>query len=224
MDNKVMDKKVLDLFRLDGKRALITGGSKGLGKVIATALAEAGADVALASRIARRMPRRRQRNQSKATGRKSVAIAADVVKDSDVSRMISETEKRSRPHRHSDKQRRHQHPRQRAGQLSENRLGHRRRRQPQSPVPHLQKLLGPKMCQRGWGRVINLGSIMSVVALAGRAPYAAAKAGLLNLTRVLALEWADQRRHRERPLPRPVRHRHEQTAPGRPRKVQSLRK
>jgi NAD(P)-dependent dehydrogenase (short-subunit alcohol dehydrogenase family) len=38
--------------------------------------------------------------------------------------------------------------------------------------------------------VINLGSILSVVALAGRAPYVSSKAGLLGLTRVLALEWA----------------------------------
>jgi len=46
------------------------------------------------------------------------------------------------------------------------------------------------MCQRGWGRVINIGSILSVIGIAGRAPYASAKGGLLNLTRVLALEWA----------------------------------
>jgi NAD(P)-dependent dehydrogenase (short-subunit alcohol dehydrogenase family) len=46
------------------------------------------------------------------------------------------------------------------------------------------------MARRGWGRIINLGSIMSVVALPGRAPYAASKAGVLNLTRVLALEYA----------------------------------
>ena len=46
------------------------------------------------------------------------------------------------------------------------------------------------MCARGWGRVINLGSILSVVALPGRAPYASSKAGVLGLTRVLALEWA----------------------------------
>jgi NAD(P)-dependent dehydrogenase (short-subunit alcohol dehydrogenase family) len=38
--------------------------------------------------------------------------------------------------------------------------------------------------------VINLGSILAVVALPGRAPYAASKAGVVNLTRVLALEWA----------------------------------
>ena len=49
---------------------------------------------------------------------------------------------------------------------------------------------GPGMCDRGWGRVLNLGSILSVIAIPGRAPYASAKAGLLNLTRVLALEWA----------------------------------
>ena len=46
------------------------------------------------------------------------------------------------------------------------------------------------MCRRGWGRIINLGSILSVIALPGRAPYASSKAGVLNLTRVLALEWA----------------------------------
>ena len=42
------------------------------------------------------------------------------------------------------------------------------------------------------GRVINLGSILSVIGITGRAPYAASKAGIVNLTRVLALEWADR--------------------------------
>jgi NAD(P)-dependent dehydrogenase (short-subunit alcohol dehydrogenase family) len=46
------------------------------------------------------------------------------------------------------------------------------------------------MVKRGWGRVINLGSILGLVALGGRAPYASSKAGVINLTRVLALEWA----------------------------------
>ena len=41
---------VFDLFRLDGRRALVTGGHKGLGLMMARALAEAGADVAIASR------------------------------------------------------------------------------------------------------------------------------------------------------------------------------
>ena len=46
------------------------------------------------------------------------------------------------------------------------------------------------MVKRGWGRVINLGSTLSVIALPGRAPYASSKAGVMNLSRVLALEWA----------------------------------
>ena len=45
-----MSKNVLDQFRLDGRRALVTGAARGLGKVIAAALAEAGADVVVASR------------------------------------------------------------------------------------------------------------------------------------------------------------------------------
>ena len=56
----------------------------------------------------------------------------------------------------------------------------------------MSRALGPRMCERGWGRIINLGSILSVVALPGRAPYAASKAGVVNLTRVLALEWASR--------------------------------
>lgn len=52
------------------------------------------------------------------------------------------------------------------------------------------RAIGVGMCARGWGRVVNLGSILSTVSLAGRAPYCASKAGVLGLTRVLALEWA----------------------------------
>ena len=52
------------------------------------------------------------------------------------------------------------------------------------------RAFGPKMAERGWGRILNLGSILSTIGIPGRAPYASAKAGVVNLTRVLALEWA----------------------------------
>ncbi|MDE2126843.1 MAG: SDR family oxidoreductase [Armatimonadetes bacterium] len=48
----------------------------------------------------------------------------------------------------------------------------------------------PGMIERGWGRIVMLGSIMSFVAIPGRAAYASAKAALLGLTRALALEGA----------------------------------
>jgi NAD(P)-dependent dehydrogenase (short-subunit alcohol dehydrogenase family) len=183
----IVAKKVLDMFRLDGKRALVTGGSKGLGKVIATALAEAGADVAISSRSIEEC-RNSAKEIASATGRKTIAIAADVVKDSDVQRMVDEAEKGLGPI-----------------DILINNAGTNIRGAVQElseadwdsvvdvnlKAPFLvSRRLGPRMCERGWGRVINMGSIMSVVALAGRAPYASAKAGLLNLTRVLALEWA----------------------------------
>src|SRR5690606_18726004 len=54
------------------------------------------------------------------------------------------------------------------------------------------RAIGPDMAKRGWGRIINLGSILSVIAIPGRAPYASAKAGVTALTRVLALEFASK--------------------------------
>jgi NAD(P)-dependent dehydrogenase (short-subunit alcohol dehydrogenase family) len=54
------------------------------------------------------------------------------------------------------------------------------------------RAFGPGMCERGWGRVINLSSMLGTIALPGRAPYAASKSGVIGLTRVLALEWASR--------------------------------
>ncbi len=56
----------------------------------------------------------------------------------------------------------------------------------------LARKFGPSMAERGWGRIIHLGSILSAIGIAGRTPYASSKAGLLGLTRTLALEWASR--------------------------------
>ncbi len=53
------------------------------------------------------------------------------------------------------------------------------------------RAVGPIMIGRRYGRVINVSSILGVVGLPGRAPYTAAKGALIQLTRTLALEWAD---------------------------------
>jgi NAD(P)-dependent dehydrogenase (short-subunit alcohol dehydrogenase family) len=50
---------------------------------------------------------------------------------------------------------------------------------------------GRHMLPRGYGRVINLGSTLSTISIPGRTPYAASKGGILQLTRTLALEWAN---------------------------------
>jgi NAD(P)-dependent dehydrogenase (short-subunit alcohol dehydrogenase family) len=182
-----MTATVLDQFKVTGRRALVTGGAKGLGKVIAGALAQAGADVAVSARTLADCEAAAS-EISKATGRKAVAISADVTKQADVERMVDEAERAIGPI-----------------DILVNNAGVNIR----GPAHELSeadwdavvdinlkgpflvsRVLGPRMCARGWGRIINLGSTLSVVALPGRAPYAAAKAGVVNLTRVLALEYA----------------------------------
>lgn len=180
---------VLDLFRLDGRRALITGGSKGLGRVMARALAQAGADVAVVSRSLEEC-RRAAAEISGETTRKAVGLAADVTVSADVERMAAQAAEALGPI-----------------DILVNSAGVNIRGAAEALAeaewdavidvnlkgPFLcARRLGPGMCERGWGRVINMGSILSVIAIPGRSPYAASKAGLLNLTRVLALEWANR--------------------------------
>jgi NAD(P)-dependent dehydrogenase (short-subunit alcohol dehydrogenase family) len=180
-------KNVLDAFRLDGRVALITGGARGLGLTMATALAEAGADIAISGRT-RKACDEAVAQITKETGRRAVAFEADVTRAAAVDKLAADVE----------------------GALGKidiliNNAGINIR----GPIQDLSesdwdavidtnlkgpwlcaKAIGPRMVARGWGRMINLGSILSVIAMPGRTPYASSKAGILGITRVLALEWA----------------------------------
>jgi NAD(P)-dependent dehydrogenase (short-subunit alcohol dehydrogenase family) len=178
---------VLDHFHLDGRRALVTGGARGLGRVMAEALAEAGASVAITSRSADSASEA-AREIAAATGRDVRGYVADVLVADDIARLGDEVEK-SLGGVDILVNNAGINVRGASDQLTEaawdavvdtNLKG-----------PFLcARLFGPRMAARGWGRIINLGSILSVIGLPGRAPYAASKAGVVNLTRVLALEWA----------------------------------
>jgi NAD(P)-dependent dehydrogenase (short-subunit alcohol dehydrogenase family) len=80
---------LLDRFRLDGKVAIVTGASSGLGVAFADGLAEAGADVAICARRADRLDATRQRVE--AHGRRCVAIEADVSSPEDCTRVVEQT-------------------------------------------------------------------------------------------------------------------------------------
>jgi NAD(P)-dependent dehydrogenase (short-subunit alcohol dehydrogenase family) len=178
---------VLDSFRIDGKVALVTGGARGLGKVMATALAQAGANVALAARTLKACEETAA-SVAQETGRRVSAFAADVTMAEEVSRLVAAVEADLGP-----------------VDILVNNAGTNIR----GPVEHFSeadwdtvvdtnlkgpflcsRAIGPGMVRRGWGRVINLASVLAVIALPGRAPYCSSKAGVLGLTRVLALEWA----------------------------------
>ena len=182
-------KHVLDLFRLDGRHALVTGGSKGLGLVIAEALAQAGAAVTIVSRNAAE-GRAAADAIGAATGRPAFALAADVALSDEVDRLAVAAAEAGGP-----------------VDILVNSAGLNIRGPAASMAEGdwdavlgvnlkapflLARRLGPAMADRGWGRIIHLGSILSAVGIAGRTPYASSKAGLIGLTRTLAMEWADR--------------------------------
>ena len=180
-------RNILDAFRLDGKVALVTGGARGLGFTMATALAEAGADIAISGRT-RQACDEAVAQISAATGRRAAAFEADVTSAADVDRLAGDIESA-------------------LGQVDIliNNAGINIR----GPIQDLSeadwdavidtnlkgpwlcaRAFGPRMAARGWGRVINMGSILAVVAMPGRTPYVSSKSGVVGMTRVLALEWA----------------------------------
>ena len=85
-----MDNGVLAQFDLTGRRAIVTGASRGLGRAFALALAQAGADVALVSRSGDEIGAAAQQVAIE-TGRRAVPIQADISARADVQRMLAET-------------------------------------------------------------------------------------------------------------------------------------
>ena len=125
-------KSVLDRFRLDGKVALVTGGARGLGKTMATALAEAGANIALAGR-SKDTCQEAATDIASATGRK----AAGVCRRRDEARRRRAAGRRRRARvradRHPRQQRGHQHSRSDSA-VDRGRLGCGGRHEPERPV------------------------------------------------------------------------------------------
>jgi NAD(P)-dependent dehydrogenase (short-subunit alcohol dehydrogenase family) len=80
---------LLDRFRLDGKTAIVTGASSGLGVAFAEGLADAGADVAICARRVERLEDTKQRVEAK--GRRCIALKADVSDVDDCRRVVEET-------------------------------------------------------------------------------------------------------------------------------------
>jgi gluconate 5-dehydrogenase len=183
---------IFDRFRLDGKRLFITGGSRGLGREMALAIADAGADVVLTGRDGESLEK--TAGDIRALGRQAWTVQADVS-------MAGPCEEACRT----------------ALGLGPidiliNNVGGRRENIATEDMPLEKwrelmdlnltsaflctKIVGGAMLARGQGgRIINIASICSLVAgrgIAGR-HYETAKAALLQLTRCCAADWAPQR-------------------------------
>ena len=174
---------------LQGRVALVTGASRGLGQAIALALGEAGAALVLNARNADRLAAVAALAQSR--GVKAIAVPADVTDETQIGQLAALVRDQ---YGHVDILVNNAGVNIRKG-LTEFTLAEWRQVLDTNLTGAFLvcRAVLPMMQGRGYGRIINLTSIMSHVALPGRTAYAASKTGLLGLTRALALELAPER-------------------------------
>jgi gluconate 5-dehydrogenase len=180
---------VLDTFRLEGRRALITGGSRGLGRAIARAFAEAGADLVL---VGRELPSLEQaRSELTKLGRRVDVVPADLTTPGGTQRMCETVLAQHGPIH-----------------ILVNNVGGRRQSTPTEEMPLedwqrlldlnltsaflCTKLIGGAMLPRRSGHIINIASICGQIATRGihGRHYETAKAALVGFTRAVAADWA----------------------------------
>jgi len=176
---------VLDLFRLDGQVALVTGGDKGLGQAMAFALAQAGADVAIVSRSGHNDA---TRAAIEAAGRRGLALTADLGQPDAA---VAVVEQAARALGRID--------------ILVNNAGIIRRADAlETELADFQAVLdvnlvgvwalaqaaGRRMLAQGHGKIINIASLLAFQGGIRVPAYTASKHAVAGLTKALANEWA----------------------------------
>ncbi|MEO8506136.1 MAG: SDR family oxidoreductase [Betaproteobacteria bacterium] len=179
---------LVELFSLRGRVALVTGASSGIGRALAATLVDAGAAVCLLAR--REDELAALARDFNAGGGRAAAIPCDLT---DRKALPAALERARLSFGAPD--------------ILVNAAGINPRRPAEAltarewdatieinlSVPFfVAQRLAPAMCERGWGRIINLASLQSVRAFADGAPYGASKGGVMQLTRALAQAWSSR--------------------------------
>ncbi|MGD9496597.1 MAG: glucose 1-dehydrogenase [Armatimonadota bacterium] len=178
---------ILDDFRLDDRVALVTGGGRGIGRALAMGLAEAGADIALTARSKEQLLRTAD-EIADATGRRAVAFAADLTDLAQIAPVIDAVL--------------HEF-----GKIDilVNNAGTINRAPALEYTPQMwdevmainiraaffvAQAVGRHMVDRGRGKIINIASLLSAIGVPFIPAYTASKGGIAQLTKSLAVEWA----------------------------------
>jgi 2-deoxy-D-gluconate 3-dehydrogenase len=176
----------MTLFDLRGRAAIVTGGNGGIGLGIARGLAAAGAGVAVAGRNAAKSAAAVR--ELEALGAKAIAVEVDVRDEASCRAMVARAAER-------------------LGRIDVlvNNAGINIRKPPQDyTLAEWREVLDtnltgafvcsqavhPSMVEAGGGKIVNVGSMLSIFGGAVMAPYGASKGGLVQLTRSLASAWA----------------------------------
>jgi 2-deoxy-D-gluconate 3-dehydrogenase len=176
---------ILDRFRLDGKKALVTGSASGLGAAIAIALAEAGAAVACHGN---RRPADATAEHIRATGAQAQSFSADLSDAKGADKLFEAVvsdfgapdilvNNAGMIHRN-------------AAEEFEAEAWNTVLQVNLTSVFRLSQLAGKAMLQAGSGKIINIASLLSFQGGIRVPAYAASKGGVAQLTKALANEWA----------------------------------
>lgn len=175
----------MNMFDLSGKKAFISGASRGLGRQFALALARAGADIAITSRTLQSLEK--TKTEINELGRECLTLEMDVLEEESLKAAAGAAEEHLGPIH-----------------ILINNAGCNIRK-PAVEVTwddwktivdtnlrgafFLAQALAPGMISRNYGRIVNIGSVTCVAGYAGLAPYGASRGGIRQMTMSLAHDW-----------------------------------
>lgn len=175
-----------NIFDLEGKVAVVIGGTSGIGRALSLGLADAGADVVASARRQQHVDETAAEIEKR--GRRTLRICSDLANRPSLENLLKATVEAFTK-----------------VDILINCAG-KIKRAPTLTMPEEEwsdivdtnltgtlracQIFGKHMLERGYGRIVNIASLNSYVALSEVAAYAASKAGLVSLTRSLAVEWS----------------------------------